>query len=412
MPTATPSTTGGTLAAGTYYYKVTSVTADGWHGSIEVVGADNMADWIEAYGLFDAPTLATYHHLADFLGAGGDTHFDHIWAQLGQVGIAQPYGGGPGDSYENIRADFTRLEGFWTNDILVSVHGGILDASCAATNAVTVSGTLYCVQLFDFNGVSPGGYISGVQFEQNPGFGPTYGTADYLTNATSDLHNGVPQFVSGLGVMSGPLFSPTTDQITNITGAYPSIIGLHSIYPADTSPVTVLGYFGSQNQDFYLLGGNANVTLHNDPNNLRLCSGQDLNLGTVHGWLHFRDTFDTIYPGEGTFFSEVCGDVAISASSETVAFSATPTFSLATRASLLTLTGNVTSFTLAAGRDGQEKTLEFCQSATGGYTAAAPANVRGFFAVGVAASKCSSQHFTYSAGQAAWLADSPGVVNE
>jgi hypothetical protein len=72
----------------------------------------------------------------------------------------------------------------------------------------------------------------------------------------------------------------------------------------------------------------------------------------------------------------------------------------------------VTSFTLAVGTDGQEKTLEFCQNATGGYTAAAPANVRGFFTVGMTAGKCSSQHFTYSAGQAAWLADSPGVVNE
>jgi hypothetical protein len=72
----------------------------------------------------------------------------------------------------------------------------------------------------------------------------------------------------------------------------------------------------------------------------------------------------------------------------------------------------VTSFTLAAGVDGQEKTLTFCQNATGGYTVAAPANMRGFFTVGTTANKCSSQHFMYSAVQSAWLADSPGVTNE
>jgi hypothetical protein len=72
----------------------------------------------------------------------------------------------------------------------------------------------------------------------------------------------------------------------------------------------------------------------------------------------------------------------------------------------------VTSFTLAAGSDGQEKTLTFCQNATGGFSVGAPTNVRGFFVVGTTANKCSSQHFTYSTAQSAWLADSPGVINE
>jgi len=100
------------------------------------------------------------------------------------------------------------------------------------------------------------------------------------------------------------------------------------------------------------------------------------------------------------------------AGSETVTFSATPTFSVGFRASIITLTGNITTFTLGAGSDGQEKTLTFCQNATGGFTVAGPANVRGLMTVGVTASQCSSQHFTYSVGQTAWLADSPGVINE
>jgi hypothetical protein len=114
-----------------------------------------------------------------------------------------------------------------------------------------------------------------------------------------------------------------------------------------------------------------------------------------------------------TFLEEVCPGTATVASSQTVSFSATPTFSSATRASMITLTGNVTSFTLAAGTDGQEKTLTFCQDATGSRTiSGVPSNVHGFFTIGSTLSKCSAQHFTYSTVQTAWLADSTGVINQ
>jgi hypothetical protein len=106
------------------------------------------------------------------------------------------------------------------------------------------------------------------------------------------------------------------------------------------------------------------------------------------------------------------GSATTIASSETVASSTTPTFSTSYNVSYNVLTASVTSFTLAAGSDGQAKTLTFCQNGTGGFTVAAPANVHGFMTVGTTASKCSSQHFNYSTAQTAWLADSAGVVNE
>jgi lysophospholipase L1-like esterase len=99
-------------------------------------------------------------------------------------------------------------------------------------------------------------------------------------------------------------------------------------------------------------------------------------------------------------------------SSETVPYSATPTFSITVRASIMSLTGNVSSFTLAAGIDGQEKTLCFVQDATGSHTVAGPSNVKGLFTVGSTASKTSCQHFTYNAALAAWYADSAGVTNQ
>jgi hypothetical protein len=108
------------------------------------------------------------------------------------------------------------------------------------------------------------------------------------------------------------------------------------------------------------------------------------------------------------------GSAATVVSSETVSFSATPTFSTSTRYSTITLTAAITSFTLASGTAGQEKTLTFCENGTGGYAVTAPSNVHGFMTIGstATASKCNSQHFNYDTVQSAWLSDGPGVVNE
>lgn len=102
------------------------------------------------------------------------------------------------------------------------------------------------------------------------------------------------------------------------------------------------------------------------------------------------------------------------ASSETVTFSATPTFATTTRYSTITMTAAITSFTLGSGTSGQEKTLTFCENATGGFAVTAPANVHGFMTITAAAtaSKCNSQHFNYDTVATAWIADGPGVLNE
>lgn len=96
-----------------------------------------------------------------------------------------------------------------------------------------------------------------------------------------------------------------------------------------------------------------------------------------------------------------------------VAFSATPAFSSgAVQSQIMILTANVTSWTMAAGVAGRGFTLTLCQNATGGFTVAGtPANVRGFGTIGTTLSTCSSQHFTYSGSQTAWLADSAMVIN-
>ena len=412
---ATPSTTGGALAAGTYFYKVTATTADGWHGSIELGGLDGMADWIEAYGFQDLPTIYNYHHLADIVAGGGDSHFDHLWPQLGQVGIAQPFGAGAGDTYTNVRIDGTRLEGFWTTDDAVTVSGGLIDNSCTGSNAVTINtgqqGSRFAAQCNQYWADGNKDNLSNVWFSYNIGvFGPTYATADIMSEAGSssvrNVRNATYQSIAGEGVATGSYWDPQTFVQTFVTGPVPTMTGLKTIYPSDTSPITYTGFGKLQSgQDFYVRGTNANVTLQYNNTTLVTCSGQNVNLGNIPGYIHF-----VAYSSTGVI--EVCDSNSSRLNSETVAFSATPTFSTNTKASYIVLSGNVTSFTLGAGYNGQDKTLLFCQNATGGYTVGAPANVRGFFTVGTTASKCSSQHFTYSAVQSAWLADSPGVTNE
>lgn len=104
------------------------------------------------------------------------------------------------------------------------------------------------------------------------------------------------------------------------------------------------------------------------------------------------------------------------ASSESVTSSATPTFSASLRYSTMIVTANVTTFTLGTpSTNGFEKTLTFCENATGGFTVAPPTNVHGFMTIAAAtatASKCNSQHFNYDSAQSAWLSDGPGVLNE
>jgi hypothetical protein len=98
---------------------------------------------------------------------------------------------------------------------------------------------------------------------------------------------------------------------------------------------------------------------------------------------------------------------------EYLSFSATPVFSPTFHTSNLSLSGAVTSFTMTAGTDGQEKCLVFQHDATGNaYTVTPPANLHGFMTVGTQSNKWSQQCFTYIAFNSIWIAQSSGVINE
>lgn len=93
----------------------------------------------------------------------------------------------------------------------------------------------------------------------------------------------------------------------------------------------------------------------------------------------------------------------------TVAFSATPTFNVATAAvQRIVLTGNITGWTTPAGAyEGQTLTIKFIQDGTGSRTlAGTPANLRlagGALTLSTGANKCDTLNFLWDATLTQWI---------
>ncbi|GEM_PF-941271 len=93
-----------------------------------------------------------------------------------------------------------------------------------------------------------------------------------------------------------------------------------------------------------------------------------------------------------------------------VTFSGTPTFDASLgNTQKITLTGNVTSSTLANASAGEQLNFIICQDSTGSRTFVWPSNVKGAMTIGSTASKCSAQSFVFDGSNAE--ATSPGVTN-
>jgi hypothetical protein len=96
----------------------------------------------------------------------------------------------------------------------------------------------------------------------------------------------------------------------------------------------------------------------------------------------------------------------------TVAFSATPNFDLNLgNTQTITLSGNVTSATIANSAAGQIVVFIICQDATGGRTFVWPAQFHGAMTIGATASKCSAQDFV-AKDASNYYALGPGVGNQ
>lgn len=112
---------------------------------------------------------------------------------------------------------------------------------------------------------------------------------------------------------------------------------------------------------------------------------------TLHRCNATGDGYDTIASGGGSG----SGDAATTPS---VTYSATPTFTCNANTSTtfrITLTGNVTSSTLASPATGQLMTFRICQDGTGGHTFVWPTSVLNAGTIDATASACSTQTFVW-----------------
>lgn len=97
----------------------------------------------------------------------------------------------------------------------------------------------------------------------------------------------------------------------------------------------------------------------------------------------------------------------------TLTFSATPTFDCSLGSvQKLTLTGNVTSSSLANCQAGQLVTFEICQDATGGRTFANPAGLNQWSALPIAANACASQQYSFDSATTAFPDMMPALTGD
>ena len=97
----------------------------------------------------------------------------------------------------------------------------------------------------------------------------------------------------------------------------------------------------------------------------------------------------------------------------TLTFSATPTFDCSLGSvQKLTLTGNVTSSSLANCQAGQLVTFEICQDATGGRTFANPAGLNQWSALPIAANACASQQYSFDTATTAFPDMMPALTGD
>jgi hypothetical protein len=97
----------------------------------------------------------------------------------------------------------------------------------------------------------------------------------------------------------------------------------------------------------------------------------------------------------------------------TLTFSATPIFDCSLGSvQKLTLTGNVTSSSLANCQAGQLVTFEICQDPTGGRTFANPAGLNQWSALPIAANACASQQYSFDSATTAFPDMMPALTGD
>lgn len=293
----------GRSAGGTDLY---NPATDSYHGDIEVGGVDGQYDYIETYGTFYTPSNE-YGHLGGILTGGGYSSFSHLWPQLNEIGILQPYGFGANNRFYDFRVDFSMGEGIAVADGNLLFFGGLVDGSCQASTVAAALGGR-CNQI-DASG--QGASFLGTQTAGNSGFGSYFGTADWNTTYGTQIIGQTPgatfQHSTQDNALDPTLTRSFSGQSYSVTGPTPDVSVYNHIVPSDTSAITytsLANVFPSE--EVWIYGGNANVTLEDVSNGgyFQTCTGQNLVLSASQ-WNIFRVSQPQIYDTPATV-SQVC----------------------------------------------------------------------------------------------------------
>ena len=411
--------------------KCGAVEDDVLDGELDYVYSSDGAQFLSGKG-----PGSCYPNCSGFVFGGSNGHANKVFTQVSDVGAIL---GGTSVRFNDFRIDATSMEGIMVTGGSNIINGVHITAPCTSTSlqAAYNAGTpTPCYGLrsgFGF-GINSDNYMTDVHVSLNGGiFGQSFARAKFadfvgpgaapdhydftgVGNANNQTSNDLPLITTTAGGNATPIVNFQQGLISTLTsGGTANISGVSELLLGTSTPLSsVTNAFPGQIVTIYASFGQGTATINNAPaigTGVVTCTGQPITVTSIQGAI-FQFSLNNL--SELGCSGPAATPQSTLASSETVTFSATPTFSTAKRASIITLTGNITSFTLASGADGQEKTLTFCQDATGGRTLAGPANVRGLFPSGIggSASLCNSQHFTYSTAQAAWLADSVGIINQ
>ncbi len=242
--------------------------------------------------------------------------------------------------------------------------------------------------------------------------------------------NGAPLSFSNLaGVISVPTQLPLAangtfgamrgdgTSITCVAGVCSSLTGGSGTVTGSGYPGSIPLWTNATNVTSSALSDNGSVVTSSEPLSV---TGNIASTGTIAAaqlsapaiigsTLHSGSCVATTTGGVLTTVNGYCQVV----STESVPFSPTPVFNKSVGSSRIVVTGNITTFTLLAGADGQHKCLNFVHDATSSsYNVTPPSNVRGFFGMGSSPNGHNLQCYTYFQLDNAWEAESPGVLNQ
>lgn len=240
----------------------------------------------------------------------------------------------------------------------------------------------------------------------NFGAGGTVGYTGLPLSQFSTTTSAQLQSIINDAVGTGPLmFSPKQDVMD--AASFCTDVGVNDTYACSLSPA-ITGYVTGTHYKFKANTANtgtASINFNGLGAKTIVKATSGITTVLADNDIRSGQWVDLVYDGTNMQMQSALGNAGTggSAGYTTVGFSATPTFTATSNTAssfLITLTGNVTSSTLAGAATGQIITMNVCQDGTGAHTFVPPATVLNMGTIDGTANACSHQTFVFDGSNA------------